>query len=69
MLHTTGDEAGPADCRADGYEKIQKVCLSQLASLLDYLIHSNESEKYPVEISRPLTELAQTVDLKSRAEP
>lgn len=50
-------------------EKSREYAFSQLAGLPDYLIQLNESEKYPVEISKPLAELAQKVDLRSRAEP
>lgn len=50
-------------------EKSREYAFSQLAGLPDYLIQLNESEKYPVEISKPLAELAQKVDLRSSAEP
>ena len=50
-------------------KKSREYAFSQLAGLPDYLIQLDESEKYPVEISRPLAELAQKVDLRSSAEP
>ena len=43
-------------------KKSRAYAFSQLASLPGYLIQLNKSEKYPVKISRPLTELAQKVD-------
>jgi len=50
-------------------KKSRDYAFSQLAGLPDYLIQLNKNEKYPVEISRPLAELAQKVDLRSSAEP
>ena len=46
-------------------KKSREYAFSQLASLPDYLIQLNKSERYPVKISRPLTELAQKVDLRN----
>ena len=56
--------AGPPDIK-----KSREYAFSQLVGLPDYLTQLDESEKYPVEISRPLVELAQEVDLRSSAEP
>lgn len=50
-------------------KKSREYAFSQLAGLPDYLVQLNKSEKYPVEISRPLVELAQKVDLRSSVEP
>jgi len=50
-------------------KKSREYAFFQLAGLPDYLIQLNESEKYPVEISRPLAELAKKVDLRGSAEP
>ncbi|MEA1923518.1 MAG: nicotinate phosphoribosyltransferase [Pseudomonadota bacterium] len=55
--------AGPPEMK-----KIREYAFSQLAGLPDYLMQLNEGEKYPVEISEPLAELAQKVDLRSRAD-
>ena len=50
-------------------KKSRKYALSQLAGLPNYLMQLNKSEKYPVEISRSLNELAQKVDLRNNAIP
>ena len=55
---------GPPDIK-----KSREYAFSQLAGLPDYLTQLNKSDKYPVEISRSLVELAQKVDLRSSAEP
>jgi len=60
---------GKRIARQPGIKKSRKYALSQLAGLPDYLIQLNKSEKYPVEISRHLTELAQKVDLRNNAIP
>ena len=54
---------GPLDIK-----KSREYAFSQLAGLPDYLTQLNEGKKYPVEISRPLAELAQEVDLRNMAD-
>ena len=44
-------------------KKSKEYAFPQLTGLPDYLMQLNKSEKYPVEISKPLIELAQKVDL------